>query len=81
MVRTRAGSSTPGSCNENFVVAGSAVFLNDDFSYAELVNAIANRVDGLIDRLLAVRLFLWRLEADRVCVRHFAARLKSNPIL
>ena len=54
------------------MLAGTTVFLNDDFTDAELIDAVANRLHGLIDGLLALRLLLRRLQTHRVGVGHVA---------
>ena len=58
--------------DQNFVLSGPPVLLKHDLSDSKLVNAIADGIDGLIDRLRAVTLLLGRFEPDRVRVRHLS---------
>ena len=60
--------------DQNFILARSAVFLDDNLSNAKLVDPVSNRIHGLIDRLFAKCLFLRRLQPHRVGVWHVALR-------
>src|SRR5262249_16895889 len=49
-------------------------------SDSELVDSVANGVDGLINRLVAIGLFLGRLQTYAVRVRHFARSRNQVPL-
>src|SRR5438093_2611803 len=61
-----------GKLNQDFVLAGTAVLLNDSFTDTELIDTIADRIDGLIDGLITIDLFLSRFESHRVSVGDLA---------
>src|SRR5439155_18944536 len=61
-----------GELNQDFVLAGTAMLLDDSFTDTELIDSIADRIDSLIDGLIAIGLFLSRFESYRVGVRDFA---------
>ena len=56
--------------NQDLIFTGSAVFLNDNFTDAELIDTISNRIHSLIDGLLTICLLLGGLQTHRVRIRY-----------